>query len=155
MPLQIGLLPVVLPGLVAVGEREDGEVHRAHIERAHFRLGDKRRREPLLDRHAEPAARRHIDDRIRGLFDTRQKLHEHGGIGSRASVLRIAGMQMKDRGARFRRRDRLRRDVVGCVGQRVGHRRRMDAAGDSAGNDDLVACLRLGHDFIFLSGKAL
>ena len=35
---EIGFLPVVLPGRVAFGEREDAEVHRAHVERAHLRL---------------------------------------------------------------------------------------------------------------------
>ena len=36
---KVRLLPFELPFLVALGEREEREVHRAHIERAHLGLG--------------------------------------------------------------------------------------------------------------------
>jgi len=68
---QVGLLPIVLPGLVAIRQREDAEVHRAHVERANLRLGNQRRGEPLLDRHVEAAAGRHVDDGVGRLLDPR------------------------------------------------------------------------------------
>ena len=34
---EVWFLPVVFPGLVPVGEREEPEIHAAHVERAHLR----------------------------------------------------------------------------------------------------------------------
>ena len=74
--LDIGLLPVVLPvGDLGAG-MEDAEIHRAHVERAEFRLGPERRCEPVLDAHAERAAGRDVDDGVAALLDARQELHE-------------------------------------------------------------------------------
>ena len=138
VPREIRLLPVELPLLVAVGEREEGEVHRAHVERAHLRLGHQRRLQAILDRHVEAAAGGDVDDRVGRLLDARQELHEHLGIGRRPAGLRIARMEMEDRRTGLRRLDRLARDVLRPVGQRVRHGRRMDGAGDGAADDDLV-----------------
>src|SRR5271156_6206986 len=41
-PLQVWLLPVMLPGGAATRERENAEVHRSHVEPTHLRLGEQR-----------------------------------------------------------------------------------------------------------------
>ena len=47
------------------------------------------------------------------LLDARQELHEDVGDGRRPAVLRVARMQMQDRGAGLGRGDRIARDLVG------------------------------------------
>ena len=101
-------LPLVFPFLVAVEHREEAEIHRAHVERAHLGLGAQRRRQPLLQGHAVAAAGGDVDDRVGRLLDARQELHEHFGIRRRPAVLRVARMQMQDRGAGLGRGDRVR-----------------------------------------------
>ena len=136
--LEMPRLPRVFEFLVALEQREQPEIHRAHIERAHFGLGAQRRREPLLERHAVAAAGRDVDDRRGRLLDPRQELHEHIGIRRRPPVLRVARMQMQDRRPRLRRGDRIARDLVRGQRQMRAHRRGMDRPGDGAGDDDLA-----------------
>ena len=101
-------------------------------------LATQRRGEPLLDGHVEAAAGRDVDDRVGRLLDAGQKLHEDGRIRRRATVLGITGVQMQNRGTRFRGCDRLRRNVIRSERQSVRHRRRMNAARHGARDDDLV-----------------
>jgi hypothetical protein len=61
---QVRLFPVVLPALVAVGQREDAEVHRAHVERAHFGLRHQWRRKAFLHGHVERAAGGDVEHRV-------------------------------------------------------------------------------------------
>jgi hypothetical protein len=51
-------------------------------------------------------------------------------------------MQMQDGGAGLRRRNRLLGDLIGRDRQRVRHGRRVNRAGDGAGDDDLVVGFR-------------
>ena len=99
--LEERLLPVELPLLVAGGQREDAEVHRAHVAGAHLRLGGQRRGQPLLHRHAEPAAGGDVHHGVGVLLDHRQELHEHVRVGRRLAGLRVAGVQVQDRGTRL------------------------------------------------------
>ena len=101
---QIRLLPVVLPVLVAVGQREDAEIHRAHVERAHLRLGRSGAASRSSHGHVERAAGGDVDHRVGRLLDARQELHEHRRVRRRLAGLRVARMQMEDRRPRPRRR---------------------------------------------------
>src|SRR5258707_1255253 len=49
----VWLLPLVLPLVDLLGDVEDAEIHRAHVERAQLRLGAQRRGQPVLHGHAE------------------------------------------------------------------------------------------------------
>ncbi len=137
--LEVLALPVVLELLVALEHGEEPEIHRAHIERAHFRLGAQRRSEPLLQAHAVAAARGDVHDSVAGLLDARQELHEDFGIRRRLAVPGIARMQVDDRGAGLRRFDRLLGDLVGGQRQIGRHRRGVYRPRDRTGNDDLRA----------------
>src|SRR5262249_40411386 len=64
-------------------------------------------------------------------------------------VLGVAGVQVHDRGAGLRRPDRRFRDLLRRDRQVGRHRRRVDRAGDGAGDDDLVGCR---HGTFLLSG---
>ena len=55
------------------------------------------------------------------------------------AVLRIARVQMHDRGAGLGRADRGIGDLLGGHRQMRRHRRRVDRAGDGAGDDDFAA----------------
>jgi hypothetical protein len=103
----VGLLPVVLPGLGHLPRGRIGsKVHRAHVQRAHLRLGLQRIRQPLLERHARAAAGGDVDGRVGALLDARQELANTSGSG-RSRPSRVAGVQMQDRRAGLGRRDRL------------------------------------------------
>ena len=140
-------LPVVLPGLVALQHRVEAEVHRAHVERAHLGLGAARGGEALLEAHAVAAAGRDVDHHVRGLLDHRQK-PEHLGVGRRPAVLRVARVQVHDRGTRLRRAERALGDLLRRDRQVRAHGRRVDRAGHGAADDHLVAGLPCGirHD---------
>ena len=140
---QIRLFPVEFPALVFVGRREDAEIHRAHVERAHLGLGLERCGKPLLELHVEAAAGRDVDDRVGRLLDARQELHEDGRVGRRNAGLRIARVQMDDGGAGFGGIDALLGDLVRRDRQRLRHGRGVDRAGDGDADDDLVGLL--GH----------
>jgi len=135
---EILLLPIILPFLVARGHRIEREIHRAHVERAHFRRKLGGGGEPLLHRHDHGAAGGDVHHRVGRLFDARQKLPEHRGIAGRPPILGVTCVKVQHRRTRFRRRDRLLGDLIGCDRQRVRHGRRVDRAGDGAGDDDLV-----------------
>ena len=134
-------LPGVLEVGIAVEHGIQAEIHRPHVERAHFGPGAQGRGEALLDGHAVAAAGRDVDHRVGGLLDARQKLHEHVGIRRRLAVLRIARMQVDDRGAGLRRANRGLGDLAGRDRQVRRHRRRVDRAGDGAGDDHCVLLL--------------
>src|SRR5260370_5503590 len=78
--LEMLALPVVLELLVALEHGEEPEIHRAHIERAHFRLGAQRRSEPLLQAHAVTAALGDVHDSVAGFLDARKELLDDFGI---------------------------------------------------------------------------
>jgi len=100
-----------------------------------------------------PPSGRDVDDGIGVLLDPGQEFHEHLRVAGRAAVGH-ASVQMDDRGAGLGRVDRLLCDLVGRDRQMRGHRRRVDRAGDGAGDDDFRL---LGHgvlpsrDFALLS----
>ena len=58
------------------------------------------------------------------------------------AVLRVARMQMHDRGAGFGRAERRVGDLLRRDRQMRRHRRRVDRAGDGAGDDDFVLAPR-------------
>src|SRR6202162_5521973 len=66
---QIWLLPLVLPGLVAGRHRIEREIHRAHIERAHFRRKCRRGSDPILQRHVYTASGGDVDHPVATLLD--------------------------------------------------------------------------------------
>ncbi len=133
------LLPRELPLLDLGAHEMEGEIHRSHVERAHLRLEPERGGEAILDRHLRAAAGGQVDDRIGLLVNGRQELGEDVRIARRRTILGIAGVQMEDGGARLRGRYGLICDVLRPVGKGGGERRRMDGAGDRAGDDDFVA----------------
>ena len=140
--LEMDTLPIVLELLVLGQHGVEAEIHRAHVERAHLGRGPKRRRQPLLERHAVAAAGGDVDHRVGGLLDPRQELHEHLRIRRRPAVPRVARVQMQDRRARLRCLDRLLRHRVWGERQIGAHRRGVDRPRDGAGDDDLPG---LGH----------
>src|SRR6266478_3273276 len=113
------------------------EVHRSHIERAQFRRGPQRRRETFIHRHALAATGRDVHYRTCGLPDARQELHEYGGIGRRATILRIASVKMQHSRACLGGFNRLRRNLLGRDGQKAAHRWRMNRAGYRTADDNL------------------
>src|SRR6185437_14684289 len=60
----VRLLPGMLPADDAACRLVEGNIHRAHVERAEFRLGLERISEPILERFLRAAARRDVDDRV-------------------------------------------------------------------------------------------
>ena len=132
-------LPSVLPVLVAILHREQTDAHGAEVERAHLGLGAQRRSEPSFDRHALHAAGVDHEDRVGVLVYGRNEPQEQRGIGTRASALGIACMQVKQSGAGLRRGNRCVRDLLGFDRQMRRHRRRIGTAGDGAGDDCLGA----------------
>ena len=71
-----------------------------------------------------------------------------------AAVLRIARMQMHDRGARFGSADRGIGDLLRGDRQMRRHRRRMDRAGDGAGDDDFAAFRHVSNPGRFIVSEA-
>jgi hypothetical protein len=107
-PAQVGLLPVMLPRAVVILEREYAEIHRSHVERAHLRLGEQRRGEPLLEGHMDASAGREM------LTTASVACLMRAGIACRRrdwalAGRRIAGIQVQNGGARLRGLDSLRR----------------------------------------------
>src|SRR5260221_12232428 len=137
--LEVLALPVVLELLVALEHGEEHEIHRAHVERAHFRLGTQGRGEALLQGHAVAAARGDVHHGIAGLLDARKELHKDVRIRRRLAVPRVARMQVDDRGAGLGRLDRLLGDLVGGQRQIGRHRRGVYRPRDRTGDDDLRA----------------
>ena len=138
---EIALLPIVFPVLEAPRHRIEREVHRSHVERAHFRRQKLRGGDALLHRHGHRAAGSDVDDRVGRLLDARQKLHEYVWIRRRPAVLRVARVQVQDGGSRLGGIDRLRRNLIGRERQCIRHGRGVDRPGDRATDDDLVGHL--------------
>ena len=140
---QIRLFPGVLElALEAREHRVEAEIHRAHVERGDLRLERRGRAHALLDRHRRRAAGRDVDDGFRALLDDLQERREGFRRLIGAAVLRVARMQMHHRGAGFRGADRRIGDLARRDRDMRRHRRRVDRAGDRAGDDDFLA---LGH----------
>ena len=136
--LQIGLLPVVLPVVVALGQAEDAEIHRAHVERGDFGRCHERGSDALIDGHADAAAGGDVHHRVGVLLDAWQEFHEHVGVGRRLAGFRVARVQVNDRGAGLGRTDRSLSDLVRCDRQVIRHGRGVDRAGDRARNNYLA-----------------
>ena len=145
--LQVLRLPVVFPLFALVEIGIEPEIHRAHVERAHFGLRQQRRREPLLHRHVVAAAGRDVDDRVGPGLDLRQELHEDFRIGRGPSVFRIARVQMQDRRTRFGRADRARRDLVRRDREIGRHGRRVYRSRHGAGDDHFAG---VSHDLFLI-----
>jgi len=92
----------------------------------------------LRDRHRRAAAGGQVQYGVGCLLDAGQKGREGVRVLCRTTVLGVARVQMQDCGARLRRLDGLRGDLVGRDRQVARHARRVDAAGDGAGDDDLA-----------------
>ncbi len=129
--------PRMFPVLDPRGHRVKGEVHRTHVQAAHLGAEPFRRGEALVQRHHRRAAGGHVDDRIAALPDCRQEPRPMGGIGRWPAGVGVAGMQMQDRRASLGRVDGRSRDLIAGDRQVGRHRRRVDRAGDGAGDDDL------------------
>ena len=142
---EVGLLPVELELLEPVQHREQAEVHRAHVERCDLGLELQRRLQPLLDGHRRGAASREIQHDVATALDVGRELAEVLGILRRVAIGRIARVQMHDRGARLRRADRGIGDLLGRDRQVRRHRRRVDAAGHRAGDDDFASLCHGGN----------
>ena len=135
--------PVVFEILEAFQHREQAEIHRAHVERGDFGLDFGGRTHAFLDRHIGAAAGSDIDRSVGALDDHRQELAEPLRVLGRLAVVRIACMQMQDRGAGIGSLDRRVGDFARRDRQPGRHGRGVDGAGHGAGNDDL-ALLRHG-----------
>ena len=113
--LDVLFLPRKFPASYLGCHAVEGEIHRPHVERAHFRTESQRRGEPLLDRHLRAATGGEVDDGVRRLMDLGQELGKHVGVPGRRSILRVARMQMQDRSPRARGVDRLLGDIGRCI----------------------------------------
>ena len=145
--LQVLLLPIEFELLVFGEQMVQTEIHRPHVQRSDFRLKGRCRLDPFFDAHIGAAAGGDVDRSVRALLDARQEAGEGLRRLIRLAGLGIAGVQVEDRGAGLRRCDRLNDDLVRRDRQIRRHGRRMDRAGDRAGDDDLVGG---SHSFPFL-----
>ena len=68
--------------------------------------------QPLVQRHALAAAGGDVEDGVGRLLDARQELHEPLGALRRPAGLRVARVQVDDRGAGLGRLDGLGRDLL-------------------------------------------
>ena len=138
---QIGFLPIELPPFVALGQGMHGEVHAAHVERAHLGREAPRRGDALGHCIGEAAAGGEIDHGIGRGLDGGQEGLKVFRVDRNGPCPRVARVQMQYGGACLGRFDRLPCDVLGPVGQGIRHRGRVDGAGDGAGDDDLAGGL--------------
>ena len=136
---EIGFFPRVFELLEPVEHPEQAEIHRAHVQRGDLGPVDRRRLHPLGDRHRRRSAGGEVDDATRSLLDHFQKGREGLGVWSGWPVFGIARMQMHDRRACLGGADRRVGDLLRRHRQIRRHGRRVDGAGDSAGDDDLPA----------------
>ena len=141
----IRLLPGMLPfghSRAGAGEIED---QRPHVERSELRLRGLGAFQPGVERHGRAAAGGDVDDGVGGLLDARQEFHEIRGERARRAVLRIACVEMQDRGPRLSRADRRLGDLVGRHWQVRRHARRVDRARRRTGDDDLAVLALIEH----------
>jgi hypothetical protein len=139
---QVRLLPIEFEILVAVEHREQGEVHRAHVEACDLGLEHLGGPDALLHPHGRRAARGQVDDRVASLLDDRQERGERLRPLVGLSGLRITGMEMHDRGAGLGGADGGLGDLLRGDRQVGRHGGGMDRARDGTCNDDLIGC---GH----------
>ena len=99
-------------------------------------LGSLGRRRLVADRLLCVHGRRELLDRAGGVFNLWQKLPEDFRVRRRATVARIACVQMQNRGSRFGRPNGAIGNLIGSNRQMRRHRRRVDRAGDRAGDDN-------------------
>ena len=128
----------MLEGLEALQHRKQREIHRSHVERGDLRRKNLRRLDPFFHAHGGGAAGGNVDDAVGALLDDLQERGERLRRLVRASVDRIAGVKVDDRGAGFGRLDGCGRDLLGRHRQVGRHRRGMDRSCERAGDDDLV-----------------
>ena len=137
-PSRIGPLPWMTELLEALEHGKEAEIHRAHVERGDFRLEQGDRPQAFLDRHRRGAAGGDVDHAIRALLDDLEERREPLGRLVGASVGGIARVQMDDRRTRVGRADGGFGDLLRRDWQVRRHRRRVDRAGDGAGDNDFA-----------------
>ena len=135
----------MLEFLESLQHREEPEVHRAHVERRDLGLELQRRLETLLDRHRRSAAGREVEHDVRPPLDLGREFAEEVGILRGTAVDRITRVQMHDRSTRLRGADRSLGDFLRRHRKVGRHRRRVNAAGHGAGDDDFAA---VGHGVV-------
>ena len=133
-----GLSQSNLKFLYLVEQMVQTEIDRSHVERGDFRLEGRRRLHALLHAHVGTAAGGDVDRRVGALLDARQEPRERLGRLVGLAGLRVAGVQMEDRGAGLGGRDRLLGDLIGRDRQIGRHGRGVDRAGHGASDDDFV-----------------
>ena len=137
--LEIGLLPRVLEVLEPVEHPEQAEIHRAHVQRGDLGLVDRRWLHALGNCHRRRAAGGQVDDTIGSLLDHFEKGRERLGRLVGPAGLGIARMEMHDRRACLSGAHRRVGDLLRRHRKIRRHGRRVDGAGDGAGNDDFSA----------------
>ena len=142
-PSRYGRSQSCLNSLKRSQHREQAEVHRAHVERGDLGLEVRAGPQALLDEHRRRAAGGDVDHhvgascliRVRNGAKASGRWSGRPSSGSRACRCTIAAPASY--GA-----DRRVGDLVGRDRQVRRHRRRVDRAGDGAGDDDLALLLR-------------
>ena len=114
----------------------EGEVHRPHVEAAHFGRVGPGRGEALVKAHDGRAAGGHVDDGVGPLGDGGQEGGPVGGVGGGVAGVGVPGVEVQDGGASLGGADRGGCDVLGPVGQVGGLAGDVDRAGDGARDDD-------------------
>ena len=109
---EVRLFPIELERFVSPNQRVEPEVDRSHVERRELRSKSRGRLRAFLNLHVRTTPRRDVDHRVGALFH-RQETGESFRRLVRLTGLRVAGMQVENRGPRFRRPDRRSRNLVG------------------------------------------
>lgn len=137
-PSDVACLPGVFPVTDPAPGLVEGKVHRPHVQRTQLWPRLQRIGQPVVQRHRHASARGDVDDRVRRHGDAGDELVEHRRIGRRATVHRVAGVQMQDRRPCLCRPDRLIGDLVRRQCQMRRHRWGVHRSGDRTGDDDLA-----------------
>ena len=127
--------PALLPALVALGQRVDGEVHRSHVQAAHFGAEALRGGDALGDGHYGVASGGDVDDGIGGLANARQEELEVRWVYRGGAVLRVTRVQVDDGGASLSSSNGLLGDGLRAYWQGLGHGGGVYGASDGAGDD--------------------
>ena len=150
---QKSLLPGLLEIFVAPEHGKQTEVHRAHVERCHLGLQLQGRLHALDHRHGWRAAGGDVDDRVAALLDVAHKGAKSIGRLVRPAVFGLARMQMHDGRTGLSRAHGSVSNLLRADRQVGRHGRRVDRAGDGAGDDDF-AVLAHGISLGFLGVNA-